>query len=116
MAKRKGFKNAVKKVKKINKTKQTRLKPEVVGSTGLHIRCTDECGATTEMFFSGEVPYSQAKLTGQGWAVLNSPEDNTIAFLCPECFRKLEPEDVVEHDADGLIDVHDPDDDDDGEV
>jgi hypothetical protein len=110
MAKQKSAKHTVK------KKKQKSSKVAAPITKGFMIKCTDECGATTEMMFSGTDPYGQARLAGQGWAVLNSPEDNTIAFLCPECFRKLEPEDVVEHDSEGLIDIHDCDDDNGGDT
>jgi hypothetical protein len=108
MANKKSSKHAVK--KKAPKSSR----PSGTANKSFAIQCTDGCGATTEMLFSGSDPYGMARLAGQGWAVLNSPEDNTIAFLCPECFRKLEPEDVVEHDTEGLIDIQDCDDDDDG--
>ena len=63
-----------------------------------HITCTDECGATADLVFSGDGPYKEATLKGAGWAVLNSPEDGSIAFLCASCFKKLEPDDPVDEE------------------
>jgi hypothetical protein len=81
--------------RKVVKGNERKAKP---GSKAFPITCTDECGATTEMVFSGEGPYKEATLSAEGWAVLNSPEDGSVAFLCPTCFKRLEPEDLVDED------------------
>ncbi len=71
--------------------------PAKVG--GFRIACSEEgCGATTEITFSGPGPYQGAALSDAGWAVLNSPEDSSIIFLCPTCFKQAEEEEGFEDD------------------
>lgn len=63
---------------------------------GLKIACADNCGATSMIDLDGAAPHKGATLADQGWAVLNSPEDHTISFLCPTCFNKLEIDESLE--------------------
>lgn len=69
-----------------------------VNDGGLQITCADGCGATSQMVLDRGSPHKGATISDEGWAVLNSPEDKTISFLCPGCFNKLEIDDMLDED------------------
>lgn len=85
---------------------RARGKRSTVHPKGHTVACSDGCGATAELTFSGRAPHEVALLSKEGWAVLNSPEEHSIVFLCPTCFKQAEGvEDLDEEDSDEIDDI-----------
>lgn len=73
----------------------------------LTIACSESgCESTALLSLERANSPRGGSVSEAGWAILNSPEDNSFLFLCPSCFKEnlesdsLEFEEIEEEDED----------------
>ncbi len=79
--------------------------------SGWTASCVGECGKSVSLAVDASGPIRELVFREKGWSALNTPEDGTVSFICPECFHMMEEDGAsVEIDEGKAVEPGDKDD------